>query len=56
LELDGESNRDALSDRSSPTGFTTSRRLARIEATNIVATVTHADGRHLEHFEVDRAA
>ena len=57
LELDGDSNPRLYLTARVPTGFHNLTIISRGSSeTTIVATVTHADGRHLERLVIDRAA
>ena len=57
VELNGDSNPRLYLTARVPTGFHDMTIVGRgSSVTSVVATVTHADGRHLERFEVDRAA
>jgi hypothetical protein len=57
VELNGDSDPRLYLTARVPTGFHDITIVSRgSSVTSVVATVTHADGRHLERFEVDRAA
>ena len=57
LELEGDNNPRLYLTARVPTGFHDITIVSRGSGgTSVVATVTHADGRHLEHLEIDRAA